>query len=143
MSEADQGRWLTYAEAGQLLGVSAQAVRMLAKRRGWSRRTPNAYGDRARVLVPDDANVQPRSATERSTFADHMITDPNEPNGQERVNVRALEQAIEALSAQLGASREQLTIANRRIDELNAERRMLMSLLTDQARRPWWRRWFR
>jgi hypothetical protein len=55
----------------------------------------------------------------------------------EQVQVRAIE-----------ALREQLAIANRRIDELMEERkqdaeerRRLMALLTD--RRPWWRRWFR
>ena len=55
----------------------------------------------------------------------------------EQVQVRAIE-----------ALREQLAIANRRIDELMEERkrdaeerRRLMALLTD--RRPRWRRWFR
>ena len=57
-----------------------------------------------------------------------MIADPN---GQEWVNVRALEQAIEVL-------REQLMVANGRADR--AERR-IDELLSD--RRPWWRRWFR
>jgi hypothetical protein len=51
-----------------------------------------------------------------------------------------LAQAVEAL-------REQLGIANRRIDELQAllaeERRRLIAVLTDQRTRPWWRRWFR
>ena len=68
------------------------------------------------------------TALERVTFADHMIADPN---GQEWVNVRALEQAIEVL-------REQLMVANGRADR--AERR-IDELLSD--RRPWWRRWFR
>jgi hypothetical protein len=46
--------------------------------------------------------------------------------------------------------REQLAVANARaeraegrIDELNAERKMLMGIITDPARRPWWRQWFR
>ena len=30
-----------------------------------------------------------------------------------------------------------------RLDREAEERRMLMALLTDQSRRPWWRRWFR
>jgi hypothetical protein len=45
------------------------------------------------------------------------------------------------------ALREQLGIANRRIDELQAalgdERRRMIAILTDDRRRPWWRRWFR
>jgi len=63
MPEPDEGRWLTYAEAGELLGVSSSAARMFAKRHGWARRTPNAYGERARVLVTAGANVQPRAAS--------------------------------------------------------------------------------
>src|SRR5918997_388818 len=60
--QSNQERWVTYAQAGELLGISTQAARMLAKRRGWARRTPNAYGDRALVLLPTDTVVQPRMA---------------------------------------------------------------------------------
>jgi hypothetical protein len=69
--------------------------------------------------MPDDANVQPRAAIERGTNADHVITDRN---GQERVNVGALEQAIEALCEQLTVANERAERAEQRIDELNAER---------------------
>ena len=61
MSDSDRERWLTYAEVGELLGITSAAARMLAKRRGWARHTPNAYGDRARVLVPADAVAGSRS----------------------------------------------------------------------------------
>jgi hypothetical protein len=60
MFEQEEGRWLTYAEAGQRLGISPEAVRQLARRRGWPRRTPNAYGGLATVLVPEDAPVRLR-----------------------------------------------------------------------------------
>jgi hypothetical protein len=30
-----------------------------------------------------------------------------------------------------------------RLDREAEERRMVMAILTDQSRRPWWRRWFR
>src|SRR3954468_24047367 len=60
--QSNQERWVTYAQAGELLGISTQAARMLAKRRGWARRTPNAYGDRALVLLPNDVAVQPHMA---------------------------------------------------------------------------------
>ena len=98
-----QEGWLAYAETGKVLGISAQAAHMRAKRRGWQRRTPNAYGDRAWVLVPDDMIVQPRSAIKRGTFAPHMIGDPD---GVDQVNVRALETDVET-------HRDQLGIANR------------------------------
>jgi hypothetical protein len=113
MLEPDQGRWVTYAEAGELLGVSAQAARMLAKRRGWARRTPNAFGDRALVLLPADAIVQPRSASFAVHTGNVIPGDRAEPNGHDQVNVRALEGAVEAL-------REQLGIVNRQIAEERA-----------------------
>ena len=64
MLESNEGRWLTYEEAGELLGISTQAARMLSKRRGWALRPPNAHGGRAQVLVPPDVIVQPRSASD-------------------------------------------------------------------------------
>jgi hypothetical protein len=64
VSDSDRERWLTYAEVGEFFGITSAAARMLAKRRGWARRTPNAYGDRARVLVPADAVVVSRSRSE-------------------------------------------------------------------------------
>jgi hypothetical protein len=113
MTESDQGRWLTYAEAGALLGISAQAARMLAKRRGWARRTPNAYGDRAQVLVPSDAIVQPRSPSDAVRTGSVITSDQPHANGHDQVNVRALEQAIEVL-------RDQLGVANRRGEDEHA-----------------------
>jgi hypothetical protein len=148
--ESDQNRWLTYAEVGRLLGISPSAARMHAKRRGWQRRSPNAIGAHAMVLVPDHVAVQPRAVAEQRTFVAHMV---NEPNGVDQANVQAISAAIEAL-------REQLTIANERaeraelraeadrarIDELQAalaeERRRVIEILTGR-RSGWRRRWFR
>ena len=111
MPEADHERWLTYAEAGQLLGISGAAARMLAKRRGWPRRTPNMHGDRARVLVPDGADVQSRAASIAVHTAHVITSDQGSPNGPDQVNVRVIEQAITAL-------REALTAERARVDEL-------------------------
>ena len=110
MLESDQDRWLTYAEAGELLGISTQAARMLAKRRGWARRTPNAYGDRAQVLVPVETIVQPRSASLGVRTGSVITLDQGSPNGHDRLNVQALEQAI-------GVLRDQLETANRWADD--------------------------
>jgi len=62
MIEQDQGRWLTYAEAGEVLGISADAARLRARRQGWSRRTPNEYGATAHVLMPEEVPVRLRPA---------------------------------------------------------------------------------
>ena len=59
------GDWLTYAQAGERFGLSADAVRMRAHRLGW-RMQPGNDG-RTLVLVPEDATVQPRARSpERS-----------------------------------------------------------------------------
>jgi hypothetical protein len=138
MLENDEDRWLTYVEVGRLLGISPAAARMHAKRRGWQRRSPNAIGAHAMVLVPADVAVRPRAAAEQRTFTARM---EHEPNGHDQANGQAIRAAIAALV-------DQLAIANRRIDELTEERRRdaeerrrLIAVLTD--RRPWWRRWFR
>ena len=110
MLESDQERWLTYAEAGKLLGISTQAARMLAKRRGWTRRTPNAYGDRAVILVPSDAIIQARSPSVDARTGNVNESDRGELNGHVQANVQALESALEVL-------REQLGIANRQVND--------------------------
>ena len=57
--------WLTYAEASAHFGVSAEAVRQIAMRRKWPRRRPNddPFG-RVQVLVPDDAEIRPRTGVQ-------------------------------------------------------------------------------
>jgi hypothetical protein len=55
MPDSDEGHWVTYAEAGQMLGISSEAARQMARRRKWPRRTPNEYGALAQVLMPPDA----------------------------------------------------------------------------------------
>src|SRR4051812_41682926 len=57
MLEPDQSnddRWMTYAEAGELLGLSKEAIRALARRHGWPRQSPNGIGLPVRVLIPAD-----------------------------------------------------------------------------------------
>ena len=65
MSDADSGEWLTYQQAAQRLGLgSSEAVRSLARRKGWARRSPNRIGDIAQVLVPVGADQR---STDRAT----------------------------------------------------------------------------
>src|SRR4051812_22368301 len=117
-------RWLTYAEVGELLGISAEAARALARRQKWPRRTPNEHNALARVLVPPDRPAaRPRPPGIRGINGGHPGDDrgagdrhpaehdrPGESADILRSTVRALESAVETL-------REQLGIANRRIDE--------------------------
>jgi hypothetical protein len=46
---------LTYAQAGERLGMSAEAIRSRARRAGW-RTMPDNDG-KALVLIPDDATI--------------------------------------------------------------------------------------
>jgi hypothetical protein len=124
MSEPATERWLTYAEIGELFGITSSAARMLAKRRGWPRRTPNMYGDRARVLVPDDAVVQPRAASSDEHTAQVIGSDQPSANGHDQVRERAIERAITALC-------EQLEHERRRADDAVAVERALRGALDD------------
>jgi hypothetical protein len=121
--QSNQERWVTYAQAGELLGISTQAARMLAKRRGWTRRTPNAYGDRALVLLPTDAIVQPRIALSAERTGHTTGGDSDQPIAPDRVNVQLFADAIEALREQLGITHRQVEEANARADraELRAD----------------------
>jgi hypothetical protein len=116
MLESDDGRWLTYEEAGELLGISTQAARMLSKRRGWARRTPNAYGDRAQVLVPPDLIVHPRSALIAERAGSAFTSEQPHTNGHDQANV----QAIEVLREQLGVANQRADHAEQRVDEERA-----------------------
>src|SRR4051794_4075569 len=44
--------WLTYTEAAERLGLTVNAVRALARRQRWPRRSPNVIGGQAWVAVP-------------------------------------------------------------------------------------------
>jgi hypothetical protein len=116
MLNSDQECWVTYADAGKLLGISTQAARMLAKRRGWARRTPNAYGDRALILVPPDAIEQARSASVGVRTAHTHDSDQAELSQNDQVHVQALESAIETLREQLETAHQQVKEERTRAD---------------------------
>jgi hypothetical protein len=165
MPETASDRWLSYAELGALLGCTPSAARMHARRRGWARRSPNAIGGHAAVLVPDEVAVRPRATHVHPPFVEHVERDVNEPNGVDQGEHVALCAAVAALT-------EQLAIANGRADRLERyfeeERKRLGELRTVladaraaeriaaesaaglraeiailTARRASWRRWFR
>jgi len=78
----DQRRWLSYQELGKALGCTANAARMHAMRRNWSRRSPNRAGDSVRVLVPEVTIVRP-CVTHGTEQYD------TRPSGPQQENVRA------------------------------------------------------
>src|SRR3954447_15109944 len=69
-----EGQWLTYGDAAQLFGISSEALRSLARRQRWDRRSPNAVGGQSWVFVPAD-----RLPTAGRTDSDQRLeTDPNQ-----------------------------------------------------------------
>ena len=135
--------WLTYAEVGQLLGISAEAARAMVRRQKWPRRTPNDHGALARVLIPDDRlpplsqtiitaghpgddqpPVRRRPALNGGHLGDGRGSDiiPDQPNDRPDATSDILRTVSETVELLLEPLREQLTIANQRADR--AERRI-------------------
>ena len=136
MPDQPEERWVTYREAGQLLGISANAVRVRAQRARWPRRVPNMPGAPTLVRVPEEvlvrpgAPVVPRSGGER---AGHVMA---EPDGHEQAHegghVRVFEAALAALSAQLAIANERAESADLTLPLSD----LTLPLRNDQRRRP-------
>jgi hypothetical protein len=117
-------QWLTYAEAGERLNVSPEAIRARAIRGHWRRQVGN--DGLARVIVPAEilhTSVQ-RPVNGRSTPV-RKASDP--------ATLNALRAHVASLEGELAAERER---ADRAIADLTA----LAQRLADLAARPWWRR---
>ena len=136
MAEADHERWLTYVELGELLGCTPTAARMHAKRRGWARRSPNMIGDRARVLVPDEAAVRPRATDDQRVFVAQIDEGVNSGDHGDQANVQAFCAAITALSDALAAERERVIRGEQQIDRLQTD---LADAQAAEKRRPEYR----
>jgi hypothetical protein len=144
LAVGDGARRMTYAELATVRGISATSAERLVRRKHWPRQVGN--DGVVRVIVPLTEARKLRQRTAPDVLPDNTgqlpghdrmseMSAPGDPR-----TIRTLESAVEAL-------REQLGIANRRVDELQAElseeRRRLIAILTDARRRSWWRRWFR
>ena len=103
--------WLTYAQAGLRLGISTAAARQLSRRRDWQRRTPNAYGIPATVLVPGEV-LENASKVEAVPH----------PNGVRTASVEANANGLQtAYELAVTALTQQLDRANHRIDGLESQ----------------------
>jgi len=83
--------WLTYAEAAEKLGLTVNAVRALARRQRWPRRSPNVIGGQAWVAVPadrlaisgyvaDDRRSKPAPANGQSSLINDQNRDGRRPD---------------------------------------------------------------
>lgn len=110
-------RWLTYIEASELLGVSPEAVRSIARRQKWPRQRPNAVGQPARVLVPAE-RLRP-VAPNGHDRPRPTVTDRDDGM---REALKCLGEAVTALGSQLLRERERADRAEKEVRELSARR---------------------
>jgi hypothetical protein len=112
--------WLTYAQAAERLGLSAEAVRHRARRSGW--RTMPGNDGRTLVLVPDDemADIRPRAPVHTPDRTPVRTADHDEEIA--RANARADEAHERADAALAVADRTlaQLADAGARADRAEA-----------------------
>jgi len=158
MADQPEERWVTYREAGQLLGISANAVRVRAQRARWPRRLPNMPGAPTLVRVPEEVRVRPSAPAVPRPSGERAGHAPTGPDGREQAHERGLVQALDALRQQLEIANRQTEAERARVDQLlidladartaamitgceAAALRSRLELMTE--RRPWWRRWFR
>ena len=100
-------RWLTYAEAGALLGMTPEAVRQRARRHDWpTRKTGNKPNDPNEVLIPDSVPVhllgQP-TARPNGRTVDHP---PGQPG-----DAATVADTMAALAAELRATQAERDMA--------------------------------
>jgi hypothetical protein len=114
------GRWLTFAQAGTELGLSAEATRSRARRAGW--RTMPGNDGRTLVMLPEDLAVEPRPA---GRPAGRPIDDPVETaRSTETLTaaVSSLREALATLTEQLSRERDRADRAVDRGDRIEGER---------------------
>jgi hypothetical protein len=114
--------WLTYTDAAERFGVSAEAVRQLAIRHRWPRRRSNAdpHG-RVEVEVPSDFEARPR------TGVGHPFERPSDiPSTSE---VDAWRDRAERAEMAADLDRERADQAEKRADTADADRRTAMVLI--------------
>jgi hypothetical protein len=138
-----EGEWLTYRQAGEKLGVSPEAVRSLARRRGWSRQTPNEIGSVARVLLPTDADRRARpgeTGDDRRSLDGHPTVEApatrsgdraGDRTGELVVEIAGLRERIADKDSVIADLRHRLDAADQRLDAAAEDRRRADERLTD------------
>jgi hypothetical protein len=144
---------MAYAEAGDRLGVSPEAVRAKAARKRWRRQIGN--DGLARIMIPGDLAV-----TTRAHGAGDRSVTLRSPTGRKAVDpalVAALESHIKTLHGENEVLKQQLAAADARdaqhAADLAAERaqtqkaiatfsavEQLLDVLAAERAKPWWRR---
>lgn len=121
-------RWRTYQEAADLLGSTADAVRVRARRHGWKRR--NGNDGRVRVLVPADEEPQPVPKQQGGQSVRTFGRSSPEQNGQNE-QPGELRLALELLRDQVAEHRRERERAEAREAALHDEIARLTSRVVE------------
>jgi MinD-like ATPase involved in chromosome partitioning or flagellar assembly len=109
--------WTTYAEAGARLGVSAEAVRAIAKRRHWPRRRSNTDPHGAvEVEMPDDVQISPKPPARPVT-----LRSPPDHSDLAAGALAALETAVMSLTARAEAAEQGRELERARAEDLRVQ----------------------
>ena len=113
-----EGEWLTYREAAERLGSTAEAIRYRAMRGKWPRRRGN--DGRARIQLPDDPNPVRTPSAQPVRTPSEPRADPALLHALEAHNA-TLKADVERLEAQLAAAEARTTTAEARLEKQAAE----------------------
>jgi hypothetical protein len=121
---------LTYGQIGKRLGMTADAARQLARRKGWARTRPNRIGEPAVVSVPagelsgsqlsvnrqsmDGEPTDGRHATDRQPTVANDGQPADDRRSDLSVAVDTLHAAVELLGQQLQGERQRADRADER-----------------------------
>jgi hypothetical protein len=127
-------RHLTYAQIAARLAISTDAARLLVRRRGWRRITPNRLGAPAIIIIPDEAlaaedwrdRPTPGGVTGHDPVSPGVTTDHDRstPGGTAAIEIvlAALREAhaseIERLTGALGQAEGRVNVERARADLL-------------------------
>jgi len=82
----DERSLLTYSEVAERFGITRDAARMLAKRRGWKKKQPNNPGGQVRVEVPEAEHLPEQVFTQANGVNVHEQSHEHSPVGQADVH---------------------------------------------------------
>jgi hypothetical protein len=146
-------QWLTYHQAGELLGMTSEAARQRARRLRW--RSQKGNDGKALVLVPEDHAVRPRvrptvqAGGRRRAFVQDVQTADQHPDlvgelAATRTLTVALQAQLDRAHADLQAEREDHRLTREKgaadLEALRVRHSVDVQWYRDLLARPWWQR---
>jgi len=144
-SDADPGRWMTYAEAAAALGSTPEAIRKQARRGGWAKQRPNSPGTPARVHVPQALLEAPPGRPPQAADAAALAAAHAARADAAEALATAVAGHVSHLRAQLGeaagraeADRAMITFLQEQLNMRQAQVSQLMDERDQLRARRWW-----